>query len=192
MSIRHLATKFSEIWIKTKHFSFKNMSLKITSAKWRPCWISPNVRKNSSMRRGTDYNIGHVSLFLSSSAIYMYDVECVLTDQTTLSIINLAASCFTQSIASSRFNCATDRAKHGRLPTHHQTCMIWRHTYICHDNLNDGIEISIVMVLHDSPIWINRSICAWWRHQMKTVSALLVVNCEGKPPFTGFQTQSRS
>ena len=43
MSIGLFGTKFSEILIEILTFSFKKMSLKVSSAKWRPFYLSLNV-----------------------------------------------------------------------------------------------------------------------------------------------------
>ena len=41
--IRHLGTNFSEILIGIQTFSFKKMHMKMSSAKWRPFCLGPNV-----------------------------------------------------------------------------------------------------------------------------------------------------
>ena len=43
--IRHLGTNFSEILIGIQTFSFKEMNLKLSSAKWRPFCLGLNVLK---------------------------------------------------------------------------------------------------------------------------------------------------
>ena len=43
LSIGNLGTNFSEILIEILAFSFKNLHLKVSSGKWRPCCLGPNV-----------------------------------------------------------------------------------------------------------------------------------------------------
>ena len=45
LSIGTLGTNFSEILIEILTFSFKNMLLKVSSGKWQPFCLSPNVLK---------------------------------------------------------------------------------------------------------------------------------------------------
>ena len=54
LSIGTLGTNFSEIFIEILTFSFKNMRLKVSSGKWRPFCLGPNVLSGvhtSSVRR---------------------------------------------------------------------------------------------------------------------------------------------
>ena len=43
MLVGHLGTNFNEILIKIHTFSFKKMHLNMSSAKWRPFCLGPNV-----------------------------------------------------------------------------------------------------------------------------------------------------
>ena len=58
--IRHLGTKLSEILIEIQNFSFTKMHLKISSAKWRPFCLGPNVLK-------------HMCLHVSYSIVLLVD-----------------------------------------------------------------------------------------------------------------------
>ena len=46
------ATNFSKILIETLTFSFTKMSLKMSSAKWRPFCLGPNVLKYAAKMKG--------------------------------------------------------------------------------------------------------------------------------------------
>ena len=58
-----LRTNFSEIFIKIHTFSFKNMHLKISSAKWRPFCLSLNKLTDSHMVEVTSVNKAEVTTF---------------------------------------------------------------------------------------------------------------------------------
>ena len=52
-----LGTKFNEIFIEIHAFSFKKMHLKMSSAKWRPFCLSPNVLNKSLILSLTHWNL---------------------------------------------------------------------------------------------------------------------------------------
>ena len=61
-----LGTNFSEIWFEIHTWSFHELHLKMSSGKWRPCWIIPLYTHNNNFTNNSGQLL---SEYLSASAV---------------------------------------------------------------------------------------------------------------------------